>query len=337
MPVSFRKFRFYSHAGARLLRDYLEFKVTRGFTSYADGVGYIARDFDCSLRELAIADITQLDERLMLNWIYGQPVVSDHVKNSRIQFLRGFCQYLVRRGLFKNNPARTITLLPVRYKKPYIYSLMEISQLLQEAAKFPDPVGCTVKTVLYLFYACGLRMNEALRLKIQDVDFHERTIALWKTKFHKERLVPFSPHTESVLRAYVSYRRRLCPGLGPTDSVFSIHKNARTQFTGTTLHRYFNLIRHRCTFSPSPGARRPRLHDLRHAFAVHRLYKWYQEGATLLNKLPLLSTYMGHANPHDTQVYLTITESLLREGDGRFREAFEKVATPSLKKAFQNS
>lgn len=337
MPVSFHKFRFRSHAGARLLRDYLQFKVTRGLTSYAKGVVYIARGFDDYLREATIADITQCDERLMLNWIYGQPVVSDHVKNRRILFLRGFCQYLKRLGLFKNNPAEGITLLPVRYKKPYIYSLMEISQLLQEAAKFPDPVGMTLKTILYLLYACGLRLNEALRLKFQDIDFEERTIALWNTKFHKERLVPFSRHTEAVIRAYLGYRKKRCPGLGPTDSVFSLGKEKRTQVSDATMRHYFDRIRNRCMFSVSASARRPRLHDLRHAFAVHRLYKWYQEGANLLNKLPLLSTYMGHASPHDTQVYLTITESLLREGDGRFREAFEKVAQPSLKKAFQNS
>jgi site-specific recombinase XerD len=336
MPVSFRKCRFKSRAAARLLRDYLEFKVTRGFTRYANGVVYTARDFDRYLTELALFDIQQLDEQAMVNWIFGPPVVPDGTKNRRILFLRGFWQYLIRRGLLKNNPALAISLLPVRRKAPYIYSLMEISRLLQETAKFPDPVGVTVKTILYLLYACGLRLNEGLRLKIQDIDFEERTLALWNTKFHKERLVPFSRHAEAVLRAYLGYRKKRCPGLRPADSVFSFGKDKRTQVSDATMRRYFDLIRQRCSFSPSANARRPRLHDLRHAFAVHRLYKWYQEGANLLNKLPLLSTYMGHASPHDTQVYLTITESLLREGDGRFREAFEKVTDASLKLAFKN-
>ena len=86
----------------------------------------------------------------MVNWIFGQPFVPDGRKNGRIHFLRGFCQYLVRRGLLKTNPALAISLLPVRRKAPYIYSLMEISRLLQETAKFPDPVGVTLKTILYL-------------------------------------------------------------------------------------------------------------------------------------------------------------------------------------------
>ena len=337
MPVSFRKFRFRSHSGARLLRDYLEFKVVRGYSSYANGVAYTARDFDRYLTETAIAEITQLDERLMVNWIYGPPVVSDHVRNRRILFLRGFCQYLVRRGFFKHNRAEGITVLPVRYKPPYIYSLLEIHQLLQEAEKFPKRrIAFTLKTMLYLLYACGLRLNEALRLKVQDIDFEERTLALWNTKFHKERLVPFSHHTDVAMRDYLRYRRKRYH-LKPTDFVFAVTKDNQRQISEAVMHRYFHLIRHQCGLTPSVTGRGPRLHDLRHAFAVHRLYKWYQEGASLLNKLPLLSTYMGHASPHDTQVYLTITESLLREGDGRFREAFEKVTMPSLKKAFQNS
>lgn len=111
MPVSSLKFHFRSCAAARLLRDYLEFKATRGFTSYAGGRVYTARNFDRYLTEAAIADITQLDERLMLNWIYGQPTVSDRMKNSRIGFLRGFCGYLVRRKLLTCNFADRISLL----------------------------------------------------------------------------------------------------------------------------------------------------------------------------------------------------------------------------------
>ena len=101
---------------------------------------------------------------------------------------------------------------------------------------------------------------------------------------------------------------------------------------GGIQKRFYLLLAH-CGMTKS-GRGGPRLHDLRHAFAVHRLYKWYQEGRDILNKLPLLSTYMGHVNIENTQVYLTITQALLREGDRRFQRGFEAVADKALKRAF---
>ena len=77
----------------------------------------------------------------------------------------------------------------------------------------------------------------------------------------------------------------------------------------------------------------PRLHDLRHTFATHRLYKRYQEGKDPLSRLPWLTTYMGHVNIEKTQVYLTVTETLLREGDRRFQRAYEDLADRTLRRA----
>src|SRR5204863_9578797 len=74
-----------------------------------------------------------------------------------------------------------------------------------------------------------------------------------------------------------------------------------------------------------PGQRRPRIHDLRHTFAVHRLLRWYREGVDVQNRLPLLSTFMGHVNPRNTEVYLTITDDLLREANTRFHRYFGSI------------
>ena len=90
----------------------------------------------------------------------------------------------------------------------------------------------------------------------------------------------------------------------------------------------------RCGRQRSTG-RGPRLHDLRHTFATHRLYKWYQDGQDPLNRLPWLTTYMGHVNIEKTQVYLTVTETLLREGDRRFQERFEGLAEKAAGRARQ--
>jgi site-specific recombinase XerD len=329
MPVSFHKFRFRSHAAARLLRDFLEFKFKLGYTSFGRSHGPARRalHFDRYVRELAIEDIQQLDEAALLNWIYGQPTVSDHAKNQRISFLRGFYAYLVRRKLLPYNLGNKIPFLKTPPYKPYIYSLLEIHQILEEASKFPKTLGPSLRDLFFLIYACGLRVGEALNLKIEDVDFEESTLSLWNTKFHKERLVPFSPAAAKVLKAHLCYCRENGAGLKPNDRVFSL-----LQMRGrkAMAEHHFRSIRRRLHLPE-----KTRIHDLRHTFAVHRLYKWYQEGAHPLNKLPMLSRYMGHASVEHTQVYLTITLALLREGENRFQKAFEKVGLTCLRRAIR--
>jgi integrase len=96
------------------------------------------------------------------------------------------------------------------------------------------------------------------------------------------------------------------------------------------VEHYFRAIRRRLHLPE-----KARIHDLLYTFAVHRLYKWYQEGAHPLNKLPMLSRYMGHASVEHTQVYLTITLALLREGENRFQKAFGKVGRTCLRRALR--
>ena len=329
MPVSFLNFRFRSHAAARLLRDYLDFKFKLGHTSFGHSHGP-ARDavrFDNFVSEMAIADIKQLDEAALSNWVYGQPASSENAKNKRVSFLRGFYVYLVRRKLVPYNLGYRLPFIKAPPYKPYIYSLLEIHQILEEAAKFPEPIGPSLKTLFFLIYACGLRLSEPLALKIKDVDFDESTLSLWNTKFHKERLVPFSPAVDKALKEHLRYCRKRGSGLNPTDRFFSLLKHRERL---AMVQHYFRKIRERLHLP-----KKTRIHDLRHSFAVHRLYKWYQEGAHPMNKLPMLSRYMGHASVHHTQVYLTITLALLREGENRFEKAFGKIGQSSLRRALR--
>jgi site-specific recombinase XerD len=329
MPVSFLNFRFRSHAAARLLRDYLDFKYKLGHTSFGHSHGP-ARDavhFDNFVSEMAIADIKQLDEAALSNWVYGPPVSSEYAKNKRISFLRGFYVYLVRRKLVPYNLGYRLPFIKTPPYKPYIYSLLEIHQILQETAKFSEPIGPSLKTLFFLIYACGLRLGEPLALKIKDVDFDESTLSLWNTKFHKERLVPFSPAVAKVLKEHLRYCHEQDTKLNPADRFFSLLKHRGRL---SMVQHYFRKIRERLNLP-----KKTRIHDLRHSFAVHRLYKWYQEGAHPMNKLPMLSRYMGHASVHHTQVYLTITLSLLREGENRFETAFGKIGQSSLRRALR--
>lgn len=186
--------------------------------------------------------------------------------------------------------------------------------------------------MILLIYACGLRLGEALKLRIQDVDFEEKTLALWNTKFHKERIVPFSSEVGEKLSAYLALRESRRPQDGSDVPFFGWDGIRHSK---SIVHRYFRELLVRCGLSKPTGPG-PRLHDLRHTFATHRLYKWYQEGKDPLNRLPWLTTYMGHVNIENTQVYLTIAQELLREGDRRFQDRFEDLAEKAAGRVVRN-
>ena len=318
---------------ARHLQDYLEFKRSLGYTSFSNV--HAAKDFDGYLLFRAVISLRELNESLVANWMHAIPTQAAATKNGKLRFARGFLDYLVRLALISDNPARRIPYLKQKAYKPYIYSLLEIHRILEAARdlqrRYPNRLtGWTMETFVLLLYACGLRLGEAVNLRIEDVDFEQGTLSLWKTKFHKERLVPFSPVVGKKLRAYLARRGKARLPAGPRDPFFA-HPGGK--YSKYSMNGRFRLLLVHTGLAKSKGRGGPRIHDLRHSFACHRLYKWYQEGHDILNKLPLLSTYMGHVNIENTQVYLTITQTLLREGDRRFQSDFEAVAHKALERA----
>lgn len=330
-----RKHRFTSFL-ARHLHAYLDFRQRMGYTSFADSPA--AKEFDYYLCFRDVISVKDLDERLVAEWVHSMPNHAAATKNGKLRFARGFFSYLMRVGAARDNPASRIPYLKQKPYKPYIYTIKEIHQILEEARKnqrrYPRRLtGWTMETLVFLLYACGLRISEALNLRLQDVDFEENTLALWKTKFHKERLVPFSPAVKAKLLAYLDRRSKSYPPAGPEGPFF---RGPSGKCHKSSFQQRFRHLLVRCGLAKPKGRGGPRLHDLRHAFAVHRLYKWYQEGHDILNKLPLLSVYMGHVNIENTGVYLTITQAMLREGDRRFQAAFENVADKALGRALKN-
>lgn len=318
------------------LEAYMEFKRRLGFTSF--GHVYLAQDFDHYLMFRDIVAVPQIDTGLIYAWIHVLSEQAPGTKNNRLKFARGFFHYLERLGLARENPTLQIPYLRPKYRKPYIYSLKELHEILEEARKLKSRypkrlLGWTMETMIFLIYACGLRISEAVNLRICDVDFDEDALSLWKTKFNKERLLPFSPAVSRALKVYLARRQDLYPNPSPADRFFRSGRNNSCAAAG--IEWQYRQILLRCGLA-KPRGRNPRLHDLRHTFAVHRLYKWHQEGHDILNKLPWLSTYMGHTLVESTQVYLTIARDLLREGDRRFQAVFEPATEKSLSRAFKN-
>jgi integrase len=210
---------------------------------------------------------------------------------------------------------------------PYIYSREELRRLLDAAGCYQrgesvlNPV--TFRTILLLLYGTGLRDGEVIRLNRADVDLDHSLLTVRLTKFHKSRLVPFGPQIGQVLTEYAHTRVRA----GEETPFFTTRKGTRIVLN--TLQAHFRRVRALSGIRRTDGAYyQPRLHDLRHTFAVHRLTSWYQQGADVQNLVFQLSVYLGHAHLADTQVYLSMTQDLLREANARFESYAERGRQP---------
>jgi site-specific recombinase XerD len=237
------------------------------------------------------------------------------------QTLRGFFAYLVTRGHLAASPLSEPAPRIPRSFEPYVYSHDEFQRLLDATAILEDnrsPLQhTTFRTLLLTLYGAGLRPSEGLRLRCCDVDLDDRVLAIWDTKFFKSRLVPVGTALAAALGSYRKARRRL-PMPVHDRSAFFASRTGGVISLGR-LEKVFPRLREHAGVQRPPGARwQPRLHDLRHAFAVHRLVAWYREGADVQACLPLLSTYLGHVNVTGTQAYLTMTPELLAEASQRF-------------------
>lgn len=237
------------------------------------------------------------------------------------QTLRGFFAYLVTRDHLSTSPLLEPAPRIPRAFEPYIYSRDEL-QCLLEATRILEhnhsPLQHkTFRILLLVLYGAGLRPSEGLHLRCCDVDFDKRVLTIWDTKFFKSRLVPIGRALVAALGVYHKARQHL-PMLAGARSAFFATRTGGS-ITLSRLEKVFVRLRQHAGVQRSPGARwQPRLHDLRHTFAVHRLVDWYREDADVQALLPLLSTYLGHVNLSGTQAYLTMTHELLAEASRRF-------------------
>ena len=205
--------------------------------------------------------------------------------------------------------------------KPYIYTLEQLRRLLAVTDRLQSPWSPlranTFHTLILTLYSTGLRIGEALSLTLADVNLLESLIMVRSGKFFKTRLVPIGPRLTDTLRTYVQRRRKLpCPQ--GEDSGFFATRSGNA-LTYDQARKVFPILRHLAGIHREKEARyQPRVHDIRHTMAVHRLVAWYREGADVQRLLPLLSTYLGHLDIAGTQRYLSFIPELQDEASRRF-------------------
>jgi integrase len=197
-------------------------------------------------------------------------------------------------------------------KTPYLYSDEEVGRLLQAAGELPPGKGLrhrTYATLFGLLAATGLRVGEALALDGADVDGEAGMLVVRQSKFRKSRLVPVHASTLERLRQYQQERDRIHPA--PKTSAFFVSECGR-RLPYPTARAIFRRLCEQLRIQGPSASRKPRIHDLRHRFAVNTLIRWYREGADVERCLPKLSTYLGHGSYEHTYWYLTAVPELLR-------------------------
>jgi integrase/recombinase XerD len=174
---------------------------------------------------------------------------------------------------------------------------------------------CTCRTLLLLLYGAGLRISEALSLTRADVDLDVGVLQIRETKFYKTRLVPVGADLREVLTRYASRPRG---GNRAVDAPFFVSRTGKA-VTRALAEDTFRRLRCRANVLRRDGSSyQPRLQDMRHSFAVHRLISWYRDEANVQRLLPQLATYLGHVHIAATQHYLTLTPELLKVASQRF-------------------
>ena len=248
---------------------------------------------------------------------------------NHLSVLRQFCRYLAH-----FDPRTCVvhrSFLPRRTRPaPYIYSRKEVRQIMAAARRI-GPRGTLRPAVLSnlvgLLHTTGLRIGEALKLTLADVDLKRGALLIRETKFKKTRNVPLSSSAVMQLRIYLHQRRMAGMSTAADSPLFVNLRGKRYGLAGFTTI-FLEIIRKLGIRKP-PGHRGPRIHDFRHSFAVNRLLAWYREGANLAAKLPVLSTYLGHSTVTCTEVYLHATAELLESAGRRFHSHF---AVPTLRR-----
>lgn len=233
---------------------------------------------------------------------------SESQKAKRLAALRVFARFARAEDPVHEVPPHRVFAPPMVRYAPFIFSDSQVKELVRRAWQLPPPGSLrpwTYSTLFSLFAVTGLRVSEALNLRLDDVT--SDGLVIRETKFRKSRLVPLHPSAEAGLARYLDRRR---PTTGSED-VFVSLRGTEIQYP-TVITTFLRLVR-AMGIHPGPGRRGPRIHDLRHYFAVKVLESCPASRQAIDAHMMALSTYMGHGNVDSTYWYLHATPRLLAE------------------------
>lgn len=257
--------------------------------------------------------------QLAVEWAV-QPAGADRSWHAaRLSAVRMFAGYL--QALDPRTEVPPAGVLPGRSRRaePYLYSPAQIAALMGAAAAIRSPLkAATYQTLIGLLAVTGMRVGEAIGLDRCDVDLDAGVITVRQGKFGKFRQLPLHPSAVTALAGYARLRDRHCPR--PASPAFFVSLTGTRLIYKNVHYRYHQLTR-AAGLEPRSARCRPRIHDLRHSFAVATLICWYRDGGDATARLPVLSAYLGHIDPGDTYWYLEAAPELLTLAAARLQAA----------------
>ena len=310
------KNRFSGPMGSMIKRH---LNLRRSLGSVLKNAEYCLDAFDQYLAKY-FPDIQTIRRDMIVGYLETTRHLHSTSRCDQLTQLRQFCRFL-----FQLNPDTYIpekNLLPhgkVKLK-PHIYSKTEIQKLIQLSKKLPPPGSLRPQTyavLIGLLCVTGLRISEALGLNLEDVDLCNGLLYIRQTKFFKSRIVPITKSTAEALNRYRNKREEFGHDIS-SSAAFFINERAR-RCKSDTVQETFRYLTKQTGMKTLQGGY-PRLHDFRHSFATRWLAEIYQSGKDPNAYLPVLSTYLGHSNIANTQVYLHTSLDLLRNVGEKFRQ-----------------
>jgi integrase/recombinase XerD len=250
---------------------------------------------------------------LAVKWAQQPQGVAPARHARRLGMVRDFARYVSATDARTEVPPQGLLPGRIRRPQPYIYSPDQIHDLIQGARELAPWEGLRLRPYTYatlfgLLAVTGMRVSEAVALSCKEVDLAEGVLTVRESKCRKTRLVPIHPSTQERLRDY-AHRRQKCAGRLASTTFFV---SDRGQPLGLVPVNYnFLLISRRIGLRGAGALHGPRLHDLRHTFAVRTLAQWYRSDAAPERCVPLLATYLGHGKVENTYWYLSATPELL--------------------------
>jgi integrase/recombinase XerD len=282
-------------------QDYLRLRRSLGHQLAWDG-----RLLTAFTRDLDQRGITRLTTADALAWSAASTTGAAGSVAHRLTLIRGFARYLAAFDATTEIPPKGLCPSKIVRRVPYIFTAKEIAALITAATDLsPRLRAATISTLIGLMAATGLRTSEAFRLEVTDVDVTGTQLLVRCSKFGKTRHLPLHASTLAALECYLAER-----GECPTPLLFvgvdrtPLHHNGEP---ATTFRRLLTDV----GICVTGGRRPPRLHDLRHTFAVTTLRDWHAAGTDVEARLAVLSTYLGHLNPAYTYWYLQAVPELM--------------------------
>jgi integrase len=297
-----------------LVEDYLVMRRSLGFD--IERIRWLLRDFARFIGRIEHRGPITVD--LALQWALSSRSSDPAHAERRLWAVRQFARYLTAFDPATEIPPVGLFGRIGRRSQPHIYSDAEITALLKECGRLRPRDGLRPSTYVVLFSllaSTGLRISEACRLGRHDVDLCKGLLTVREGKFRKSRLLPLHPTTVQTLIRYVARRDA---SRGAQRSKFFFYTDRAPVLKRAAVEKTFSRLRDRLGWAANGRTRRPRIHDLRHTFAVRRLLRWYEEGVEVNQKILALATYLGHAKVTDTYWYLSAVPELMAVTAQRF-------------------